>query len=250
MICVLNDFFKNNPRFAVAFSGGVDSSYLLFAAANAGCDVRAYFIKSPFQPEFELDDATRFADSFGIPLTIAAFDILGYPDIAGNPADRCYYCKTAILSKLRELARADGFTILCDGTNADDDETGRPGMRALREQGVMSPLREYGLSKADIRRLSKQAGLFTHDKPAYACLATRIPTDTAITGELLEKIERAENALSGMGFSDFRVRFLPPGNAKIQLPDGQMDMAFARRSEIVKSMSPDFNSVTLDLTPR
>ena len=216
----LSDFFNKNPRIAIAFSGGVDSSYLLYAAKTAGCDVRAYFIKSQFQPEFELDDAARFADSLSVPLTVGTLDVLSKPDIAQNPPERCYYCKTAILSKLRELSRGDGFNVLCDGTNANDDENDRPGMRALRELGVISPLRDCGLTKAEIRRLSKQAGLTTYDKPSYACLATRIPTGTTITRELLEKIERAEGALSDMGFSDFRVRTLPlPHVAAAQMAD-------------------------------
>jgi uncharacterized protein len=235
---------------AVAFSGGVDSSYLLYAAKAAGCDVRAYFIKSQIQPRFELDDAARLADSIGVPLTVAELDALRGANVAGNPPDRCYYCKTAILSKLRELADADGVTVLCDGTNADDDETDRPGMRAQRERGVVSPLRDCGLTKADIRRLSKQAGLFTHEKPSYACLATRIPTGTAITEELLEKIERAEETLFDMGFSDFRVRLLPPRSARLQLPDGQFETAAVRRAEILAALRPDFDSVLLDLASR
>jgi uncharacterized protein len=212
----LLDFFNHNPRIAVAFSGGVDSSYLLFAAKTAGCNVRAYFIKSQFQPEFELDDAKRLADTLGIPLVIETLDVLNVPNIVQNPTNRCYYCKSAILLKLWELARADGIEVLCDGTNADDDENDRPGMQALREQVIVSPLRDCGLTKADIRRLSRQAGLFTHEKPAYACLATRIPTGVKITAELLAKIERAENILFGMGFSDFRVRVIDgkQGNEK------------------------------------
>ena len=246
----LQEFFTDNPRLAIAFSGGADSAYLLYAAKNAGCDVCAYFIKSPFQPEFELNDAIKLTDSLGIPLTVGALDILQDPAIALNTADRCYYCKTAILSKLRELALSDGYTTLCDGTNADDDEADRPGMRALREQGVISPLRDHGLSKGEIRRRSCQAGLFTYDKPAYACLATRIPAGTAITGEILSKIENAENALFGMGFSDFRVRLLPPDNANIQLPGAQFSKAFERRSEILEALRPGFSCVVLDLTPR
>ncbi|MDR0490443.1 MAG: ATP-dependent sacrificial sulfur transferase LarE [Oscillospiraceae bacterium] len=247
---LLMEFFRGNPRVAVAFSGGADSAYLLYAAKDAGCDVSAYFMKSRFQPQFELDDAKRLADSLDVPLTVWMLDVLLDLNIANNPPDRCYHCKSAIMSRLWELARADGYTVLCDGTNADDKETDRPGMRALRELGVSSPLRDCGLTKNDIRRLSKQADLFTHDKPPYACLATRIPTGTKITEDLLTKIERAESALFNMGFSDFRVRLIPPCGAKIQLPDTQLDEAVSRRSKILASLIPDFDHVVLDLTAR
>ena len=247
---LLHDYLKQYPRIAVAFSGGVDSSYLLYAAMEAGCDARAYFIKTQFQPRFELDDAVRLAGSIGAPLTIRALDALCDQNVASNPADRCYYCKNAILATLWELAGADGISVLCDGSNADDDENDRPGMRAGRERGILSPLRECGLTKADIRRLSQQAGLFTHDKPSYACLATRIPSGTAITEELLEKIENSESKLFDMGFSDFRVRLMPPGAAKLQISAAQWADAASRREEILNALSNDFDSVMLDLAAR
>jgi len=246
------------PGIAVAYSGGVDSSYLLYAAKAAGCDVRAYFVKSQFQPEFEYRDAMCFTQALDVPLTVESLDILCDPNVAQNPPDRCYHCKTAILSKIRELAREDGIDVLCDGTNADDDETDRPGMRALREQGVISPLRACGITKAEIRRLSKQAGLFSSDKPSYACLATRVPTGTAITEELLGRIERAENALFDMGFSDFRVRIMGQGRdsdtlpfaARIQMPGDRWDEAAARRGEILEALRKEFDSIMLDLAIR
>ena len=246
----LQQFFEKNPRVAIAFSGGVDSSYLLYSAKAAGCVVHAYYLKSEFQPEFEHEDAVSVASFIGVPLTVVDFSVLGVPSVTENSADRCYFCKTQILEKLWELVRVDGFTVLCDGTNADDDEGDRPGMRALREQGVISPLRECGLTKSEIRELSKQAGLSTFDKPAYACLATRIPTGTAITGKFLEMVERAESALFEMGFSDFRVRLIPPATANIQMPTKQWDEAAARRDEIHEALQPDFKNVLLDLATR
>ena len=246
----LQDFFIQHQRIAVAFSGGVDSSYLLYAATTAGCDVRAYYIKSQFQPQFELDDAARLTESLGAKITVAALDVLSNQSIAQNPPDRCYHCKSAIFTKIWELARADGFSVLCDGTNADDDASDRAGMRALKEMGVTSPLQEAGLTKSAIRSLSQQAGLFTHDKPSYACLATHIPAGTAITEQLLAKIERAENALFEMGFADFRVRILPPCNARVQMPGSQWDKAAACRKEILSALQPDFNAVLLDLDVR
>ena len=247
---LLYDYLKQYPRIAVAYSGGVDSSYLLYAAKAAGIDVRAYFIKSQFQPQFELDDAIRLTDSLSIPLIVGRLDALSDLNVAKNPADRCYHCKNAIFSKLWELARADGMSVLCDGSNADDDESDRAGMKATKELGVISPLRDCGLTKADIRRLSKEAGLETHDKPSYACLATRIPTGTAITNELLENTEAAESALFGMGFTDFRIRLIPPDIAKVQMPESQWDIAAAQRTGIVSALQPYYNSVLLDMAPR
>ena len=246
----LQEFFKRNPRIAVAFSGGVDSSYLLYSANAAGIDVQAYFIKSEFQPQFELDDAIQVAKSLSVKITIEELSVLSEPDVFQNPADRCYHCKTVILKKLWELARSDGYTVLCDGTNADDDATDRPGMRALREQGVLSPLRDCGIGKAEIRSLSEQAGLPTFDKPAYACLATRIPTGTVISQDYLKKTERAESALFDMGFTDFRIRLLPPDTAKLQMHSTQWEKAAAQRAEILKALKVDFANIVLDLTER
>ena len=246
----MQDYLKQFPRIAVAFSGGVDSSYLLYAAKAAGCDVHAYFIKSQFQPQFELDDAKRLAGEIGVPLTVGTLDALNNQNVAKNSEDRCYYCKRAILSKLWELAHADGITVLCDGSNADDDASDRPGMRAMKEHGVISPLRECDLTKSDIRSLSKKAGLFTHDKPSYACLATRIPTGTPITEELLDKIENSEDALFKMGFTDFRVRIIPPNTAKLQMPSAQWNKAASNRAEIQEAFKKHFDSIVLDLATR
>jgi len=144
----------------------------------------------------------------------------------------------------------DGFNVLCDGTNADDDESDRPGMRALRELGVVSPLRECGLTKDEIRRLSEQTGLPTYDKPSYACLATRVPTGTQITLRLIERVERAEEILYEMGFSDLRVRLLPTGEARIQVPDDQWQEVALKRDEILSEMRLGFTGIVLDMVGR
>jgi uncharacterized protein len=245
----LKTFFKENPRFAIAFSGGVDSAYLLYAAVEAGCDVKAYYINTSFQPQFELDDAKKFAYLVQAPMTIEKMDVMTDPVIVANPADRCYHCKKAIFTRLWELARADGFEMLCDGTNASDDASVRAGMSALGELGVRSPLRECGLVKPTIRKLSCEAGLFTHDKPSYACLATRVPTGTEITKELLEKVEQAEDALHALGFTDFRIRYFA-GAARIQIPDSQFKSVLDRKKKIHDAISPFFEHVFLDLMPR
>ncbi len=245
----LEQFFHAHPRAAVAFSGGTDSALLLWAAKTYGCDVHAYYMKTAFQPAFELADARRLAGELDIPMTVIETDILAVPGAAANGPDRCYHCKRQLFSALWQRARRDGYTLLLDGTNASDDEGNRPGMQALRELEVRSPLRECGLTKDEVRRLSREAGLFTWEKPAYACLATRIPTGTRITAGDLARVERAEDALSRLGFADFRVRLREDG-ARIQVTEAQMALARAKWEEILEQLKPDFTDVLLDQTPR
>lgn len=245
----LETFFKEHFRTALAFSGGVDSAYLLWAGIQAGAEVRPYFVKTPFQPQFELEDAHRLCTQLGVELTVIEYDILSSGMVSANPPDRCYHCKRLLFSLLKERTAADGFPLLLDGTNASDDGGDRPGMRALQELEVRSPLRECGLTKDRIRALSKAAGLFTWDKPSYACLATRVPAGRAITRTDLEKVERGEAALSRLGFADFRLR-LTPGGAKLQVLEGQLPLALERRRDILSALTLDFPEITLDLNPR
>lgn len=245
----LQRFFQENPKAALGFSGGVDSAYLLWAALRAGVQIQPYFIKTPFQPDFEFGDARRLAEQLGTEISVLEVDILKEEKIAQNPENRCYYCKYVLFGTLKTQAQKDGYTLLLDGTNASDDSTDRPGMRAARELEVRSPLRECGFTKEEIRRCSRQAGLFTWNKPAYACLATRIPQGRKITEELLSHVEKGEAALAGMGFSDFRIRVYGDA-ARIQLPADQMSAAVERRKEIRRVLSSCFSEVFLDLQER
>lgn len=245
----LKTFFKENPVVALGFSGGVDSSYLLYAGMHYGAKIKAYYVKAAFQPQFELEDALRMASILGADMTVIETDILSVPHVAENPSNRCYYCKTAIFGLIKETALKDGYTILLDGTNASDDSGDRPGMKALEELSIRSPLKDCGITKSDVRRLSKEAGLFTWDKPAYACLATRVPAGTTITADVLSRIERAENVLFAMGFTDFRVR-LTGGAAKLQIPESQMPEVLKRREDIIEQLHADFDSIILDLAGR
>ena len=245
----LRDFFQECPKVALGFSGGVDSAYLLYAALDHGAQVRPYFIKTAFQPQFELEDARRLCAQLGVELTVLELDVLQIPGVAENPPDRCYHCKRALFGRLRQQAQADGYTVLIDGTNASDDAGDRPGMRALGELSVRSPLRECGITKAQVRALSKEAGLFTWDKPAYACLATRVPTGEAIAPETLQKVEAAEEALFSLGYSDLRVRVFH-GAARLQLPGQQLEQAAKEREAILQALSPWFDTVLLDLKER
>lgn len=245
----LQEFFAQHPKCALAFSGGVDSAYLLYAAIAAGAQVRAYYVKTAFQPEFEYQDACRLAQQLGADLVTLRLDVLEDETVTANPANRCYFCKKRIFSAIMQAASADGFSVLLDGTNASDQVADRPGMQALRELSVLSPLRSCGLTKAEIRALSKEAGLFTWDKPAYACLATRIPTGTVITADKLRRTEECEAFLMQLGFSDFRIRLLGDC-ARIQLLSSQLPLLMGQREQILAELKKHYSGVLLDLEVR
>ena len=161
----LQDFFKQYNKIALAFSGGADSSYLLYEGTRSDSEVHAYYVKSAFQPQFELEDAVKLAEQLNVSLTVLELDVLSDSQITQNPVNRCYYCKRKIFDKIMEASVADGCEVLIDGTNASDDVSDRPGMKALKELQVHSPLRECGITKEELRIRSKEAGLFTWNKP-------------------------------------------------------------------------------------
>ena len=245
----LKVFFEENSKVALAFSGGVDSAYLLYAAVSFGADVKAYYVKTPFQPAFEYEDALRLSRELGAEMVTIHLDVLSDNSIVENPKNRCYFCKNRIFNAILERAKADGYSLIIDGTNASDDAADRPGMVALKELSVRSPLRECGLTKAEIRKLSKEANLFTHDKPAYACLATRIPTGTPITAEKLAITERNEGFLRSLGFTDFRIRFMGTA-AKLQITEKELPLLLENREAIWEKLKNDYTDVLLDLEVR
>lgn len=245
----LKEFFRENPQTALGFSGGVDSAYLLWEAVQNGARVRPYYVKTVFQPAFELRDAKRLCAELGVELSVIELDVLAWDAVRENPADRCYHCKKALFGALRDQAARDGFSLLMDGTNASDDAGDRPGMRALKELSVRSPLRECGLTKAQVRERSREAGLFTWNKPAYACLATRVPAGEELNAGLLERVENAEDFLFALGFTDFRARVFH-GAARLQFPQRQMARAVELREELTAGLAPWFETVLLDLKGR
>jgi len=246
---MLKAFFEENPEVAVAFSGGADSAYLLQQAAKYAESVTAYCVKSVFQPESEREDVRRLAGELGVNVKIVLLNILEDKEVEKNTDQRCYYCKKNIFQRIKEWAKSDGYALVIDGSNADDDPTQRPGMKALDELGVRSPLREAGLTKADIRRLSKEAGLFTWDKPSNSCAATRVPSGVKLTADMLRKINGGEEKLMELGFSDLRLRWRE-GGAKIELTSGQLAMAIEKRKHIIDALNRDFGEISLDLRGR
>lgn len=241
-LMTLREYFNINKRIAIAFSGGVDSAYLLSEAVSSGADVTAYYVKTAFQPEFEYQDALKLAAELNARLKVIEADVLALPEIASNPENRCYYCKRLIMSSIISAARADGYSVLADGTNASDAWDDRPGMKALKELKVVSPLRECGLGKDEIRSLSREAGLWTWDKPAYACLATRVPSGTEITRDMLSVIEESEEYLKAEGFIDFRVRLTESG-ARVELRTADTELLHEKEKKLKEELSKHFGCI-------
>ena len=236
----------------VAFSGGVDSTLVLRVALDVlgAQNVLAATARSPSFPPHELEGAEKLAGLLGARHRLFDSDEMSDEDFSANSPDRCYFCKRELFNKLAGIAAEEGLKSVAEGSNSDDEGDFRPGLRAAEELGVRSPLREARLTKADVRALSKRLGLPTHDKPSFACLASRIPYGEQITEEKLARIEKAEALLRGMGMRQFRVRS-HNGIARIELGQDE-DMtalveprARAHISAELKSLG--FHYVTLDL---
>ncbi len=246
----LQGILEDNKRCLVAFSGGVDSSLLAGVAKEAlGRDAMAVTIDCEMVPRRELKEARAMAKAIGIPHRVIKYRMLKNKDFTGNPQNRCYYCKRKIMGILMGLAEKEG-AVLMDGTNADDARGRRPGLKALRELGVLSPLAMAGISKQDVRGLSRKLGLRNFDRPEMTCLATRIPTGETITKEGLMRIEKAEEFLQKMGIRDLRVRD-HDGIARIEVKRDRLKIILNNREKIIKEFKGlGFSHVCLDVEGR
>jgi uncharacterized protein len=203
----LTERIKTAGKLAVAFSGGVDSTYLLYKAHEVlGENCIAVTVRSQVITREEFDWTVDFCKQTGVKQEVIDFDVFSVDEFAENPSDRCYYCKRKIFGAVLETAAKYGITQAADGSNVDDDGDYRPGMRAIAELGIVSPLKEAGLSKSDIRMLSKEAGLVTWDHPSAACLASRFTYGEKITDSGLERVAAAEKFIKDLGFEGIRVR--------------------------------------------
>jgi uncharacterized protein len=234
----------------VAFSGGADSAYVAYIAyQELGNDMVAVTADSESYAGFQREDALEFVNRFGIPHELIKTEEMAVEDYRNNPPDRCYYCKRELHTDLRSIADKRGFAAICDGNNLDDTGDFRPGRRAASELGVVSPLIECGITKSELRFLSKLAGLPTWDRPASACLSSRIPYGMEVTPEKLSVIERGENELRKLGFVVFRLRH--HGDlARVEIAPKEMPLALNTQmaGEITRRLKElGFKYVTLDL---
>jgi uncharacterized protein len=194
-------------KLVVAFSGGVDSTFLLKVSRDILKDnVTAIIIRTELHSEKEIDEATLIAEKMGVEYLQIDLKVLEIREIGNNERERCYYCKKDIFKRIGEYAKSRGIEDVADGTNFDDTKVFRPGTKALEELGISSPLKDAGMGKKDIRQISKLLGLDTWEKPANPCLATRFPYNTRLTVDSLKQVENAEEFIRGLGFKNVRVR--------------------------------------------
>ena len=247
----LKDILKDMGSVLVAYSGGVDSTFLAVTAQEVlGKNSLAVFAASPVAPPMEKEEAGDLAHNVGLRFKIIESNEMSNPDFVANPPERCYYCKRELYSELKPIAKAEGLKWIADGTNADDLHDFRPGRKASAEAGIRSPLLEAGLTKTEIRQLSRTRGLPTWDRPASPCLASRIPYGIPVTAETLNKIARGEQYLHNLGIRELRLRhhgdiarieLAPADMAKIITPEIRQDI-------VTHLKALGYKYVALDLT--
>ena len=252
----LRAFMHTIESVLVAYSGGVDSALVMAVAhAELGDKALACIGVSPSYPAREMRDAVKLAEALGIPYRLVDTEEYLDENYAANPTNRCYFCKSELHNRLKEILAADAWGTVLDGTNASDLGDDRPGIDAARERGVRSPLVELGITKAEIREMAHHLGLPVWAKPAMACLSSRVPHGTAITPELLRQIEAAEDVLVDLGFEQFRVRHHGSNSesgvgdlARIEIPPTAFPHALEKYTQITDGIkAAGYRFVTLDL---
>lgn len=245
----LKEIIWSLNRVVVAFSGGVDSTFLLKVCLDVlgRENVLAFIGASPIHPERETQDAVNIARELGVEFVVVSTSEMENTNFTSNTRERCYHCKSGLIDQIKGDAKSRGIIHIVEGSNLDDEKDFRPGSRAVAEKGIMSPLRAAGLTKQEIRDLSGILNLPTHDKPSFACLASRIPYGTTITKDILKKIELSEEFIKSLGLKQARVRY--HGHiARIEVEDTDVSTVIERRSEINEHLNAlGFTYVSLDL---
>ena len=248
----LREILRANAPLIIAYSGGVDSAFLLAEARRElGDRVLGVIADSPSLPRQALADAVALARAIGAPLEVVKTLELDNPDYAANPPNRCYFCKAELFQTLDALARSRGYPAIAYGENADDVKQDRPGRKASEEFQIITPLRDAGLTKAEIRQLSRDLGLPTADAPAQPCLSSRIPWGTPVTVDALAMVERAEAHIRRLGFRIFRVRHVvkndAPPAALVQIAPAELPLDTDVKAEIERGIrEAGYASVELD----
>ncbi len=232
----------------VAFSGGVDSTFLARVAKDVyGDNLLLITATSSTNPFYELEEAKSLASLMNIKHRIIVTEEIDNPGYAANPPDRCYFCKSELFTKIKYIALKEGFETVLDGSNAEDIKDFRPGMKAKKEKGVISPLADSGFTKSDIRHYSEKYNLPTASKQSYACLASRIPYGEAITKPKLDRLATAEYAVRNLGFTQFRIRS-HENLARFEFIPAEMDKAWEMKDKLTDiCQKSGFNYVTIDL---
>lgn len=236
---------------AIAFSGGVDSTLLLYLCREAslrhGTKVRAYTVHSDMHPLGDIDNARRIAVEAGVEFSELSVDELAEAGIGNNPPDRCYLCKYALFSKIKDKASGQGIAHVVEGTNEDDLHVYRPGLRALKELGIISPLAKFNITKAEVRAMAAERGISVAGRPSSPCMATRFPYGTALTYEKMRLVDEAETWLRAQGFSNVRVR-VHGDIARIETDADDLERILQIRGAVIDVLkSKGFPYVTLDL---
>jgi len=247
-LIILKTRLKEYKSAVIAFSGGVDSTFLARVAKDVfGENLLLITATSSTYPFYELEEAKSLALLLGIKHKIIVSEEIDIPGYSDNPPDRCYYCKSELFGKIKYIASEEGYEAVFDGSNADDLKDFRPGMKAKHEKGVISPLAETGFTKSDIRHFSGKLNLPTATKQSYACLASRFPYGEKITKEKLDRLAKAEYEIRNLGFTQFRIRS-HENLARFEFIPAEMDKAWGMRDKLAEiCQRSGFNYITIDL---